>query len=268
MKPLPPAAIFTYDGTFEGFLSAVFQAYRDKVQPLSFIDRQNSFQGTFEEMNHAETDNVQAQRVRDGIVKRSGYKNLRLIHVAFLSNDDNAPMLIWRYLQKLFRDDTGTYHHNLLDEDVYGLVQMARQVRREVHRFHGFIRFQLSNEGMYFAPIDPDNDIVRLLAPHFKSRFADQEWVIYDVRRKYGIWYDKQKVHEVCITKPAFDLTAGYIRQQARDLDEDYYRTLWQHYYDAINIIERKNHRQMKAFMPKRYWKYLPEKQPRKNLDS
>lgn len=27
-----------------------------------------------------------------------------------------------------------------------------------------------------------------------------------------------------------------------------------------INITERKNLRQMRAFMPKRYWKYLPEK--------
>ncbi len=117
---------------------------------------------------------------------------------------------------------------------------------------------------MFFAPIDPDHDIVQLLASHFKSRFADQEWVIYDVRRKYGIWYDRIKVQKVVFDKPAFDLTACYIREQIRDHDEDYYRTLWQHYYNAINIIERQNHKQMKAFMPKRYWKYLPEKQVRK----
>ncbi len=251
---------YSYDGTLDGFYSLVFRAFQDKSVPADILNRQKQLQMSLDEIVEVETNPEHARRVRNGLIKRTGEKNARLLHVAFLTETKETDMLLWRYLNKIFNDDTGTLHRNLLDPDVYDLVQCARKVRREVHRFHGFIRFQLSANGMYFAPIDPDNDIVKLLAHHFKSRYADQEWVIYDVRRKYGIWFDKQKIHEVKLNKPAFDITSGYIRQQARDMDEDYYCTLWQHYYDAINIIERKNHRQMTAFMPKRYWKYLPEK--------
>ena len=253
-------AIYSYDGTLDGFYSLVFRAFQDKKAPTDILNRQKQLQMSLEEIVKVETIPEHARRVRDGLIKRTGDKNARLVHVAFLTETKETDMLLWHYLHKIFNDKTGTLHRNLLDPDVYDLVQCARKVRKEVHRFNGFVRFQKSTDGMFFAPIDPDHDIVRLLAPHFKSRFADQEWVIYDVKRKYGIWYDKVKVQEVVFDKPAFDLTAGYIRNQVRDHDEDYYRTLWQHYYNAINILERQNHKQMKAFMPRRYWKYLPEK--------
>ena len=257
-----PTTTYSYDGTLEGFYSLVFRAFKDKRAPTEILNRKHQVQMSLDEVIEVETRYEQAKRVREGLIRRTGDKNARLVHVAFLTESKETDMLLWRYLHKVFNDDTGTLHRNLLDPDVYDLVQCARKVRKEVHRFHGFIRFQKSSDGMFFAPIDPDNDIVKLLAPHFRSRFADQEWVIYDVRRKYGIWYNKEKVQEVQFNKPSFDLTSGYIRQQSSDLDEEYYRTLWQHYYDAINILERQNHRQMKAFMPKRYWKYLPEKNP------
>jgi len=252
--------IFTYDGTLEGFFCVVFRAFRDKLEPSAIISLKAGAQIPLGDTIHIETSTDEANRVKTGLIERSDLKNLRLMHVAFLSEQQKTDMLLWRYLKKLFNTPAGEYYRNMLDEDVYELVQTARRVKREVHRFQGFVRFQETKDNMYAAAIDPDNNIVRLLAPHFKSRYPDRQWLIYDVRRKYGIWFDLQSMHEVILDDNAFDLSTGYIRQQARAINEDYYKTLWQHYYDAINIIERKNHRQMKAFMPRRYWKYLPEK--------
>ncbi len=258
----PRSAVYTYDGSLEGYYSLVFCAFSTKTEPMEILNRQMEPQTSLDETIHVDTNPGQAQRVRDGLIKRTGEKNDRLVHVAFLSQNKQTDMLLWRYLYKVFNDSSGTRHQNLLDPDVYDMVQCARRVRREVHRFNGFIRFQKTRDGVFFAPIDPDNNILRLLIPHFRKRYADQEWLIYDVRRKYGIWYDKSRVHEVVYPdKPAVNPCTGLLSRSSRNIDEDYYRRLWQHYYDAINIIERKNHRQMKAFMPKRYWKYLPEKQ-------
>ncbi|TVR43407.1 MAG: DNA metabolism protein [Bacteroidia bacterium] len=255
--------IFTYDGTLEGFFTVVFRAFQGKLEPSAIISRRAGSQIPLGDIIYVETSDEEANRVKKGLIERSDQKNLRLVHVAFLSGQQETDMLLWRYMKKLFNTTPGEYYRNMLDEDVYELVQTARRVKREVHRFQGFIRFQETKDNMYAAAIDPDNDIVRLLAPHFKGRYPDRQWLIYDMRRKYGIWFDLQSLHEVTFDENAFDLHTGYIRQQARAINEDYYKTLWQHYYDAINIIERKNHRQMKAFMPKRYWKYLPEKNKR-----
>ncbi len=260
MKIWKHECIYTFDGSFDGFLTVVFRAFEDKRQPEAIISLQESAQLPMGEIVDVATCPGQSARVRKGIVERSDHKNLRLVHVAFLSGLPESRMLLWRYLQKLFWDESGNYYRNMLDEDVYALVQTARQVRREAHRFQGFVRFQRTRDNMYVAAIDPDNDVVKLLSSHFRTRFPDREWLIYDTRRNYGIYFDLTSVQEVSMAEQAFSLDSGLIRKQARSLDEDYYRTLWQHYYDAINIMERKNHRQMKGSMPKRYWKYLPEK--------
>ncbi len=254
------ACIYTFDGSFEGFLTVVFRAYEDKREPEAIISLDAQAQLPMGEIVHVDTFMHLAARLRNGIVERSDQKNLRLLHVAFLAESPETNMLLWRYLQKLFRDDDGEYFRNMLDEDVYTLIQTARKVRREAHRFQGFVRFQRTRDNMYVAAIDPDHDVVKLLSSHFRARFSDRHWLIYDTRRKYGIYYDMKSVQEVSMAGQPFDLDTGYIKKQARSMDEDYYRTLWQHYYDAINITERKNHRQMRSSMPRRYWKYLPEK--------
>ena len=260
MNLLSDNCIYTFDGSLEGFLSVVFRAYEEKREPRAIISRRSKAQLPMGEVVQVDTHPDQAVRVSKGIVERSDKRTLRLLHVAFLTESAQVNSLLWRYLKKLFSAPAGAYHRNLLDQEVYDLVQTARRVRKEVHRFHGFLRFQRTKDDMYAAAIDPDNDILRLLAPHFRARFPDREWVIYDTRRRYGIWFDKHCIREVEMEDEAFSPDSGRIRQSARAHDEDYYASLWQHYYDAINIIERKNHRQMRAFMPKRYWKYLPEK--------
>ncbi len=252
--------IYTYDGSLDGFFCVVFRAFEDKAAPSAILSRKARYQVPLGEIVSVETVMPYAQRVWKGIIDRSDQKNARKICVAFLAECPETDMLLWRYLNKLFTHPHGNYYKNMLDEDVYAIMQTVRRVRMEVHRFQGFVRFQRTSDDIYAAAIDPDNDIVQLLAPHFKGRFSDRRWLIYDTRRKYGIFYDMQQISIVGLDDDAFSLTSGNIRQNARAIDEDYYRTLWQHYYDAINIKERKNDRQLRSCMPVRYWKYLSEK--------
>ena len=41
---------------------------------------------------------------------------------------------------------------------------------------------------------------------------------------------------------------------------EQAFENLWRKYYSGVNIKERPHERQMKGYMPVRYWKFLPEK--------
>ncbi len=254
---------YIYDGSFDGFLSVVFEAYSRKTDPEAIIPCRPNIQMPLGESITILSDKIKAGRVWSGLEKHTSQKNAHLVNIAFLAEEPQTEMLLWRYLKKIFTANLPDYYQNMLDEDVFELVQMARRVKHEVHRFHGFVRFEKTVDGMYFAPIDPDHDIVRLLTSHFKARYADQPWVIYDTRRNYGMYYDTLKLMEVVLQNPNFDVRTGNLKAHAKDHDQDHYRLMWQAYYDAINIIERKNHRQMKHAMPKRYWKYLPEKDKR-----
>ncbi len=239
----------------------VFEAYERKAEPQAIIARQREVQIPLGESISIAQEEKKAQRVWNGLEKKTSKKNARLVSIAFLAGEAGKEMLLWRYLQKIFSQGQPGVYQNMLDDDVYELVQMARRVKHEVHRFHGFVRFQQTADGIYFAAIDPDHDITRLLVNHFKARYADQPWVIYDTGRHYGVYWDTNMVMEVMLENPAFDKITGKLDRQARAVDQDHYSQLWKAYYDAINILERQNHRQMKRAMPQRYWKYLPEKE-------
>ncbi len=257
---LPENTGYLYDGTFDGFLCLIFKAFEYRSEPAFILPENRNTQLVLGDFIKVVTDPEKAKRVWHGLGNCTNQRNTRLVHVAFLSELPEVEMLLWRYLKKVFRDKSGRFYLNMLDDDVFELVQTARKVKKEVHRFHGFIRFQKTADGMYFAPFDPDHNILRLLAPHFKSRFPQQKWVIYDTRRNYGLYYDCSMVREIILEDHKINFHSGNLAKEVKDLDEDYYCSLWKHYYDAVNILERKNHRQMKNFMPKRYWKYLPEK--------
>lgn len=260
MSHNPSHTIYTYDGTFEGLLTVVFEAFDRKQDLMSIEQKGRGVPDMFAQTLDVETDEKKADRVWQGLVNKTGMRNAHMVYVAFLSELPDVPMLLWRYLKKVF---TSTHTHcwqNLLDEDVHRMVQTARKVKREAHLFQGLVRFQKTADGMFFALIEPDHNILWLLSHHFKSRYATQPWVIYDTRRMVGIWYDLKEVQEVQIENPAADFRTGKLHEQARDMDEDHFTRLWKAYYRSITINERANPRQMTRMMPRRYWKYLPEK--------
>ena len=44
--------------------------------------------------------------------------------------------------------------------------------------------------------------------------------------------------------------------------EENLYQMLWQQYFSSVNIKARKNTKLHIQHMPRRYWKFLTEKQP------
>jgi len=250
-----------YDGTFDGFLTVIFEIYASKRKPIQIVSEHRCQPGFFETLEHIVTDAAKSERVWNGVAKRSNKKITRMFYLAFASELPDVEMTLYNYLEKLFADATGTFYKNLLDDHSFELYQIARKVSFEIHRFHGFVRFQETSDGLFFAAIEPDHDIVSLLAPHFARRYGSQPWVIYDRRRDKGIFWKKPDMHEITLTDKQFNTITGDILHQIKSEDEDLYRSLWKAYYKAISIPERKNTRLMLRLLPRRYWKYLPEKQ-------
>jgi hypothetical protein len=58
-----------------------------------------------------------------------------------------------------------------LASEVLPLLKAAEAVKREQHRFLGFVRFQKTEEGLLFAEIEPQYDVLLLLVKHFRHRY-------------------------------------------------------------------------------------------------
>lgn len=217
--------VFTYDGTFEGFLTCIFECYNRKSFPVDICRRGGAQKYLFAEKLDIHSNEKKAERVWKGIQGKLSGKNKQMPFYAFLSEEPGIEMKIYRFLRRLF-----SAHFNIEtdfgDPDVLYLTQTAQKVKKEAMRMMQFVRFQRTKEGLYFCGIEPRYDVIPMVVDHFQKRFADQKWLLYDLRRNYGVLYGKQKVEEVVITHQQFNRLNGHVKENLLEEGEDFYQKL------------------------------------------
>ena len=252
--------IFSYDGTFEGLLTVIFEIYERQVVPEKIVRQEAEQPGLFSPTIKVTTDAVKADRVWIGLGKKISAPARTQLYKAFLSEQPPVAMLIYQYAKLAFASPVNI-EENFAADCVRELAQINKQVFRESHRMEAFIRFQKTADDLYYATIAPDFNVLPLISGHFQRRYADKRWLIYDTKRHYGLYYDLEKVTQISLEEEVTDrsgnLPAGILEQQ-----ETLYQQLWQTYYHHVNIPERKNRKLHLRHIPLRYWKYLTEKQP------
>lgn len=161
------------------------------------------------------------------------------------------------------RDDIKFYHlyrlllkmyHGLeiindpLDEDVKTLELMAKQISRDCHKMHAFVRFKeinTNNKAYYIAYHEPDHFILKRNITFFKERFSTIDWVIISPYAMIA-WNGKRTFYR----EGSFDRP---------DLPNDPVENLWKTYFAHIFNPARVKIKAMKNEMPTRYWKNMPE---------
>ncbi|MFD1140987.1 TIGR03915 family putative DNA repair protein [Larkinella insperata] len=253
-----------YDGSFEGWLTGVFEIYEYKLQDVVFAKEEASAGFLFGATHRVVTDEKKAGRVLSGLQKRLSAEGLKWIVWTFLSDLDQYEDSMWRFARHVF-DSPQNVEEDLSNRAVWEVKKAANRVKRERHRMEAFVRFKLTKDGLYYAIIEPECDVLLLICRHFESRYADQRWLIYDARRKYGIYYDLEKVDTVALDFHHGRATSRVI-EEISDEREEVYQELWRLYFKSVTIDARKNMRLHLQHMPKRYWKHLTEKMPGNGL--
>lgn len=254
--------VYTFDHTMDGLLTAVFDAYALHQQPEQLI-RQGEVLPLFcDELHQVVTADDKAGRVWAGLEKRLKREVLRLISVSWLSEEKALDTPLFHYIYKVFGQ--AGIERNFADTDVLYVTNTARRVLHEQLRMKQFIRFQKAKDGTYLAVVSPDNNVLPLITNHFQDRFGDQPWLIYDARRRYGFYYDGETVIHITFAYEGalpFDLTSGKLSDEVLSDDDKTFQELWRTYFKAICIRERLNPKKQRSDMPRRYWKYMTEKQ-------
>lgn len=253
--------IYYYDGSFEGLLTAVFRYYEEKTLPLDIVSPERQGARLFAINRQITSQPALAERVIKGLESKTSIKAVRALYRAFLSERRGIEMVILRYIRYAMSSPQNIeedYSH----PDVLSISQINKQIRREVHRMHAFVRFQKTEDELYYAAIEPDFDVIPLIGGHFEERFADQKWLIYDTKRKKGLFYDLACTQEITLENQQTHHLTQDVLPEIRNQQEPLYRLLWQQYFQSVDIQERKNLRLHIKHVPRRYWKYLSEKQP------
>ncbi len=251
---------YVYDGSWLGVLTAIFDVFSHKSQDPR-IAKASVYEPTiFGETQEVITCPDKAGRVLRKIQTQGTGKARGLMYRAFLSEEPGIEGLLLQYTQLLLKNPEAALH-DFGHPVTLAIHQAMKKVGREKHRMEAFIRFHLLDEHLYAATIEPDFNVLPVIAPHFKGRYADQIWMIYDIKRKYGIYYNLHTVVEITLDATA-QPTALVNSTTVNNVPEieNNYCDLWNEYFKKTNITSRKNMKLHVQHVPKRYWKYLSEK--------
>lgn len=151
--------------------------------------------------------------------------------------------LIWRVLH-------GERHLMEVGSDplVHRLALMAKAIRRDLHKMHAFLRFRRTEaDGLesFMAWFEPDHHILEAAAPFFVRRFRAMRWSI--LTPDGSAFWDTET------------LTFGPPGDPSRLPAGDGFEAGWRDYYESTFNPARTNLKAMRAEMPKKYWRNMPE---------
>ena len=237
--------VFIYDKTFEGLLTAVFDAYSRKSFPDALRMEGEPLPLFCEETVTICSDSEKADRVWKGLEKKMSKLSLSGLTVSWLSALDHSKSI----------------EMNFGDPDVLQISKVWKKVSNERLRIMQFLRFQKALDGTYFSAVEPIYNVLPLVLPYLNDRFGDQKWLIYDMRREYGYYYDLKETIEVRFEQKEEHLLSGFLNESLMDKDEKLFQQMWKEYFKTIAIKERINPKLHRQHMPVRFWKYMTEKQ-------
>lgn len=165
-------------------------------------------------------------------------------------NDPTRWALLYRIFWRIIKGGERKLLEISSDRDVAKARAMQKNVRREIHKMHAFVRFRKVGEDetgreRFVAWFEPDHFIVEAGTPFFRKRFANMDWSIF-TPKGCAHWFGEE-----------LKFTEGIAKDPTDNSDE--IEAVWRTYYRSIFNPARLKVDAMRAEMPKRYWKNLPE---------
>lgn len=238
--------VFAYDGSFEGLMSAVFDAFFMKTLPDDIFPF-DDMEPTLLKIHTVETNFEHAKRVEHAIAKKLGGGAQNLVRRGFLFEGGGKENAIMHYLWKGFNEGANAAKA-IADPAVNPLFKMAAAVSNEQRLLMGFVRFS-ENGGALTAVIHPKHFVLPLLRGYFCARLYNENFMIYDENHGAALIHSGRRTAVI----PVADL-------EIPKCEEDkFYRDLWKSYYRHIAIASRYNPKCRMSHMPKRFWSDMPE---------
>lgn len=238
--------IYYYDGSFDGFLSCIFDSYACKEVPAGIYPGEDAVYTLFDSRT-VRTDPDHAGRVLRKITALSPEAAI-LLRRGFLTCLPEKELHLFQLTAKLLREGPG-FLRDRSDKTLFPVIKAVQHLNGEVHLLKGFVRFSELG-GVLGGEIEPKNRVLPVLGGHFCARFHNERFFLYDRTYKEALFH----VPGQSVIRPLADF-----QMAPPDEAEARYRVLWKRFYDTIAIKERYNPRLRQTHMPKRYWSTMTE---------
>ena len=233
--------IYLYDGSFDSLINLIYTLIDNNIIPNDIkTDEYNNLIDNFIYLKDLkEYDNILSNEL------------MYIIYKVYLSNDERKELILFYFIKNAL-----IYKDKILDYKylncVLHVLRINKNVSSEAHKLKGFLRFKELKNNVFYAEMSPKNNVIFLLAEHFKKRLSNEYFLIKDTGRNIYAFYDKTNIMYLNDE----DIKELNLNINDNELEIE---SLWKSFFNTIGIKERKNYKTQRNFMPKRYWKYMIE---------
>ncbi len=239
--------ILVYDGSFEGFLSLVYEVYYKKLKPIK-IYKTLPNEMIFEEILELKTSKDNAIKVLTAIKTKFPKELIQRILNIFMCDSKEFEMALLEYIIIGFKEAKQLY--NINNSCVFYLNNLEKELFRNVHKLTGFIRFEELEDKTLYAKVESKFNVVYFLGKHFLKRFNNQNFIIHDLNRKLAF---VKMQNDYSIKEVAFFDEPNY------SSNEQKFQKLWKSFFSGVTINERTNFKLQTQMVPLLYRTYMSE---------
>jgi len=236
-----------YDGSFEGFLTLVFEVYQKHLHVENIYTFSSPSLLSFD-AHEIRTSQEQAKRVFEAIKEKFEPKHCELIETIFLCDDKRYDKKILEYIILGFKNQKNLYNINIAT--IFELRELKKEYFSLVHKMKGFVRFEELNDKTLYANIETKFNILPYLGKHFVRRLSTCNFIIHDRKRKLAFikMGNETNLRQIAsFEEPSFSK------------DENEFKQLWKTFFESVSIKERKNKKLQQNYVPLLYRKYMSE---------
>ena len=239
--------ILVYDGTFEGFLSLVYEVYYKKLKPIK-IYKTLPNEMIFEEILELKTSKDNAIKVLIAIKTKFPKELIQRILNIFMCDSKEFELYLLEYIIIGFKETKQLY--NINNSCVFYLNSLEKELFRNVHKLTGFVRFEELEDGTLYAKVESKFNVVYFLGKHFLKRFNNQNFIIHDLNRKLAF---VKIQNDFSVQEVAFFDEPNY------SSNEQKFQKLWKSFFSGVTIKERINPKLQTQMVPLLYRTYMSE---------
>lgn len=239
--------IYIYDNSFAGLICAVKEAVIDPAAEITLAApaQENLFTPALDIEASAGVCTIFLRKL-DSLAGAGTAENMKL---SWLWSGPEKEKMLLCYARMAF--SKGKKLNNLLADPVVAKVHRATAaVMREGCRCRSLLRFSELGERTLYARMEPENNILPLVAAHFKRRMAASDWVLHDANRAMAALYFGGKLRlaqlAACQKAPRSEkefLTAGP----------------WRSFFASVTVNERAKPGAQRGGIPQKYRSSMPE---------
>lgn len=247
--------VFTCTDAFDAMMTCIYDAWsarlghsniRLQTEPIEMPE-------LFCDYRHIEPDQEKARKVIRSVQKKISPEAYRMVYTAAMSWDKDKLDKIYRFLVVGFAVG-GKVTSMLASPAVSAVFLLNRKTTNEAHHFKEFVRFSCLENQVLYSMIEPQSNVLTLIAPYFCDRMPSENWMILDKGRKLAAVHPADQNYYLSSLSPE---ELGKI--EAEGNRKDPYGSLWKTFFHSVAVEARANDRCQKNFLPLKFRRNMTE---------